>query len=109
MEPPRVEQPRQRMEPPKVDPPRFEQPRVENPRMEQLEVGFRFEPPQKVGPIRNEPQREPFRFDQPYEPRVEFRNEYSRNEPYRPPQNWRNMFGFHNNDRQNYGRNGYDG
>jgi hypothetical protein len=91
-EPPRVEQPQfeqPRMEPPRVEPPRprmdpphFEQPRVENPRMEQLEVGFRFEPPQRVGPVRNEPHMEPFRFDQPYEPRGEFRNEYPCNEPY---------------------------
>ena len=93
-----------RVELPRVDPPHFEQPRMEQP-----EVGFRFEPPQRLGPVRNEPHREPFRFEQPYEPRAEFRNEYPRNKPYRPPQNRRNMFGFHNNDKQNYGRNDYDG
>ena len=51
MEPPRVEPPRRRMKPPRVDPPHFEQLRVDIPRMEQLEVGFRFEPPQWVGPV----------------------------------------------------------
>ena len=79
-------------------------------RMEQPKVEFRYEPPQRVEPIRNEPHREPFRFDQPNKPRVEHvRNEHPRNEPYRPPQNRRNRFGFHNNDRHNYGRNGHDG
>ena len=54
--------------------------------MEQPEVEFRYEPPQRVEPIRNEPHREPFRFDKPNEPRVEHvRNEHPRNEPYRPP------------------------
>uniref|UniRef100_A0A2N9EV97 Uncharacterized protein n=1 Tax=Fagus sylvatica TaxID=28930 RepID=A0A2N9EV97_FAGSY len=118
MEPPRVEPPRfeqPRMEPPRVEPPRFEQPRMEPPRVEpprfkqsrmeqprQPETGFRVEPPQRCGPIRNEPYREQFRFEQPYE----FRNEPPRNEPYRPPQNRRNRFGYQNNDRQ---RNDYDG
>ena len=73
------------------------------------EVGFRFEPPQRFGPIRNEPCREQFRFEQPYDQRGEFRNELPRNEPYRPPQNRRNRFGYQNNDRQNYRRNGCEG
>ena len=58
--------------------------------------------------MRNEPHWEPFRFEQPYEPRAKFRNEHPRNEPYKPPQNRRNRFGFHNNDRQKCGRNGYN-
>jgi hypothetical protein len=85
------------------------QPQFGFPRMEpfqhgigQPETGFRVEPPQRCGPIRNEPYREQFRFEQPYE----FRNEPPRNEPYRPPQNRRNRFGYQNNDRQ---RNDYDG
>jgi hypothetical protein len=99
-EPPRVEPPR--FEPPRVEPPRFEQPRMEppcfgqpqfeHPRMEPLqqrigqpEAGFRFEQPQKFGPIRKEPYKEQFRFEQPYDQRGEFRNEPPRNEPYRPP------------------------
>ena len=78
--------------------------------MELPEVGFRYEPPQRVEPMRNEQHREPFRFDQTHEPRVEHvRNEHPHNELYRPSQNRRNMFGFHNNDRQNYERNDYDG
>jgi hypothetical protein len=77
--------------------------------MGQPEVRFRFKPPQRFGPIRNEPYREQFRFEQPYDQRAKFRNEPPRNEPYRPPQNRRNRFGYQNNDRQNYGRNGYDG
>jgi hypothetical protein len=99
MEPPRVEQPRfekPRMEPPRVGQPQFELPRVEplRPRMDQPEVGFRLEPPQRFGPVRNEPHRKPFRFEQPYDPRAEFRNESPRNEPYKPPQDRRNKFGF---------------
>jgi hypothetical protein len=85
------------------------QPQFGFPRMEpfqhgigQPETRFRVEPPQRCGPIRNEPYREQFRFEQPYE----FRNEPPRNEPYRPPQNRRNRFGYQNNDRQ---RNDYDG
>jgi hypothetical protein len=88
VEPPRVEPPRfkqPRMEPPRVKPPQFEQPRMEPPRFKQprmesprmgqpqfgfprmepfqqgigqLEAGFRFEPPQRFGPIRNEPYKE---------------------------------------------------
>jgi hypothetical protein len=77
--------------------------------MGQPEAGFRFQQPQKFGPIRNEPYREQFRFEQPYDQRGEFRNEPPCNEPYRPPPNRRNRFGYQNNDRQNYGRNGYDG
>jgi hypothetical protein len=105
MEPPRFEQP-------KMEPPRFEQPRMEPPRFEprmeppwmgqpqfgfpraepfqgQPEVGFRVEPLQRFGPIRDEPYTEQVRFEQPYE----FRNEPyvpPRNEPYVPPQNRRN-------------------
>ena len=54
--------------------------------MGQPEVRFRVEPPQRFGPIRDEPYRKQVRFEQPYE----FRNEPSRNEPYIPPQNKRN-------------------
>jgi hypothetical protein len=105
MEPPRFEQP-------KMEPPRFEQPRMEPPRFEprmeppwmgqpqfgfpraepfqgQPEVGFKVEPLQRFGPIRDEPYTEQVRFEQPYE----FRNEPyvpPRNEPYVPPQNRRN-------------------
>ena len=51
--------------------------------MELPEVGFRYEPPQRVEPMRNEQHREPFRFDQTHEPRVEHvRNEYPCSEPY---------------------------
>jgi hypothetical protein len=43
----------------------------------QPETGYRFEPPQRFGPIRNEPCKEQFRFEQPYE----FRNKPPCNEP----------------------------
>uniref|UniRef100_A0A2N9EFY1 Retrotransposon gag domain-containing protein n=1 Tax=Fagus sylvatica TaxID=28930 RepID=A0A2N9EFY1_FAGSY len=107
MEPPKVEQPRfkqPRMEPPRVEQPRFKQPRMEPPRMGQPQ----FEP-HRMEPLQPRMGQLEFRFEQPYDPRVEFRNEPPRNEPYRPPQNKRNRFGYQNNDRQNYGRNGYDG
>ena len=72
--------------------PRMGQPQFGFPRMEpfqhgigQPETGFKVEPPQRCGPIRNEPYRLQFRFKQPYK----FRNEPPRNEPYRPPQNRR--------------------
>ena len=51
-------------------------------RMEQPKIGLKFEPAQRLGPVRNEPHMEPFRFDQPYELRGEFRNEYPCSEPY---------------------------
>jgi hypothetical protein len=99
------------MKPPRMGQPQFGHPRMEpfQQRMGQPEAGFRFEPPQRFGPIRNEPYREQFRFEQPYVQRGEFRNELPHNEPYRSPQNMRNRFGYQNNDRQNYGRNGYEG
>ena len=91
--------------------PQFKPPRMEpfQPRMDQPEVRFRFKPPQRFEPIRNEPYREQFSFEQPYDQGAKFRNEPQRNEPYRPPQNRRNRFGYQNNDKQNYLRNGYDG
>jgi hypothetical protein len=70
MEPPRFEP---RMEPPWIGQPQFGFPRAEpfQPGIGQPEVGFRVEPPQRFGPIRDEPYREQVRFEQPYE----FRNE----------------------------------
>uniref|UniRef100_A0A2N9GH53 Reverse transcriptase domain-containing protein n=1 Tax=Fagus sylvatica TaxID=28930 RepID=A0A2N9GH53_FAGSY len=57
MEPPRFEP---RMEPPWIGQPQFGFPRAEpfQPRIGQPEVGFRVEPPQRFGPIRDEPYRE---------------------------------------------------
>jgi hypothetical protein len=68
------------LEPPWIGQPQFEFPRVEPFQlgMGQPEVGFRVEPPQRFGPIKDEPYREQVRFEQPYE----FRNEPPRNEPY---------------------------
>ena len=85
MEPPRFEP---RMELPWIGQPQFGFSRAKpfQPRIGQPEVGFRVEPPQRFGPIRDEPYREQVRFEQPYE----FRNEPPRNEPYVPPQNKRN-------------------
>ena len=60
MEPPRFEQPR--MEPPKIGQPQFGFPRMEpfQQGIGQPKTGFRFEPPQRFGPIRNEPRKEQF-------------------------------------------------
>uniref|UniRef100_A0A2N9I538 Uncharacterized protein n=1 Tax=Fagus sylvatica TaxID=28930 RepID=A0A2N9I538_FAGSY len=57
MEPPRFEP---RMEPPWIGQPQFGFSRAEpfQPRIGQPEVGFRVEPPQRFGPIRDEPYRE---------------------------------------------------
>ena len=69
------------MEPPRMGQTQFDAPRMEpiQPRMG-TRRGFRFKPPQRFEPIRNEPYREHFRFEQPYDQRAEFRNEPPRNE-----------------------------
>jgi hypothetical protein len=71
------------MEPPWIGQPQFGFPRAEpfQPGIGQPEVGFRVEPLQRFGPIRDEPYKEQVRFEQPYK---------FRNEPYVPPQNRRN-------------------